>query len=94
MLGGEVAFRSYTFTSLRLMVEQTSGQGSGSESRLVLDGIGTYTDTFRGASAVQSEPVTTSFRWKFAMRSTDDGRWLLINAYPWNGITVRQQCCG
>jgi hypothetical protein len=91
MLDGEVAFRSYTFTSLRLMVEQTSGQGSGSESRLVLDGIGTYTDTFRGPAAPQTEPVTTSFRWKFAMRSTDDGRWLLVNAYPWNGITVRQQ---
>jgi hypothetical protein len=94
MLGGEVAFRSYTFTSLRLMVEQTSGQGSGSESRLVLDGIGTYTDTFRGPGTVQSEPVTTPFRWKFAMRSTDDGRWLLVNAYPWNGVTVHQQCCG
>ncbi len=43
---GEVAFRSYTFTSLRLIVERTSGQGSGSESRLAFDGIGTYTDTF------------------------------------------------
>jgi hypothetical protein len=91
MFGGEVAFRSYTFTSLRLMVERTSGQGSGSESRLVLDGIGAYTDTFRGSAGAQTEPVTTSFRWKFAMRSTDDGRWLLINAYPWNGITVHQQ---
>jgi hypothetical protein len=91
MLGGEVAFRSYTFTSLRLMVEQTSGQGSGNESRLVLDGIGTHTDTFRGPAALQTQPVTTPFRWKFAMRATDDGRWLLVNAYPWNGITVHQQ---
>jgi hypothetical protein len=91
MLGGAVAFRSYTFTSLRLIVERTSGQGTGSESRLAFDGIGTYTDSFRGSRGAHTEPVTTSFRWKLAMRSTDDGRWLLINAYPWSGITVHQQ---